>query len=111
MVTPSTLSVNIELRIKACSVLTWDSFTQMSFQDLTGQRIERIILLVNQMEEMIREMVISSGIKLQEIEKNPRISTEALGKAVDEKITELAGPQKEVHGLDQDDIDELLASL
>jgi chemotaxis protein CheZ len=88
-----------------------DSFIQMSFQDLTGQRIKRIINLVNQMEERIRNMVISFGIKLTEKEKNPSISSNELRRAVEEKVTELAGPQKEGKGLDQAGIDELLANL
>jgi chemotaxis protein CheZ len=88
-----------------------DTFIQMSFQDLTGQRIKRIIKLVSQLEEKLRNMVISFGIKLTEKDKNPNISKEDLEKVVEEKMTELAGPQKEGHGLDQAGIDELLTSL
>lgn len=88
-----------------------DTFIQMSFQDLTGQRINRIIKLVSQLEEKLKNMVIAFGIKLTEKDKNPNISNEDLEKAVEEKITELAGPQKEGHGLDQAGIDELLGSL
>lgn len=62
--TPSPLLASIESRIEAYNTLTPDSFTQKSFQDLTGQRIERIIHTVNQMEEMIQSMVSSFGIKL-----------------------------------------------
>ena len=83
----------------------------MSFQDLTGQRIKRIIKLVSQMEEKTKGMIISSGIKLTAREKNPNISKEELQRAVEEKVTELAGPQKEGHGLEQAVIDELLANL
>jgi len=50
----------------------------MSFQDLTGQRIKRIIKLISQMEERIKRMIISSGIKLSERERNPGISEEEL---------------------------------
>jgi chemotaxis regulatin CheY-phosphate phosphatase CheZ len=88
-----------------------DTFIQMSFQDLTGQRINRIMKLVSQLEEKLRNMIISFGIKLTEKDKNPNISKEDLEKAVEEKITELAGPQKEGHGLDQAGIDDLLASI
>ena len=88
-----------------------DSFAQMSFQDLTGQRIKRIITLVSDMEEKLTKMIIAFGIKLTEREKNPDISKEELEKAVEVKVSELAGPQREGQGLDQGDIDALLQSL
>jgi chemotaxis protein CheZ len=88
-----------------------DSFTQMSFQDLTGQRIKRIINLVSEMEEKIKSMVISFGIKLNEREKNPHVSQDELQRAVDEKVEELSGPQRQGQGLDQAGIDDLLANF
>ncbi len=88
-----------------------DSFAQMSFQDLTGQRIKRIINLVSEMEVKIKGMVISFGIKLNEREKNPDISQDELQKAVDEKVEELCGPQRQGQGLDQAGIDELMANF
>lgn len=91
--------------------LVSDSFIQMSFQDLTGQRIKKIMTLVHQMEGKLKDMIIAFGIKLSEHEKNPDITKEELQKAVEEKVIELAGPQKSGHGLDQGDIDDLLASL
>ena len=54
-------------------------------------------------------MVISFGIKLTERDKNPDISEEDLEKAIEAKVTELTGLQKEGQGLDQAGIDELLA--
>jgi chemotaxis protein CheZ len=101
----------IESSIKNYMSLISDSFIQMSFQDLTGQRIKRIIHLVSKMEEKIADMVISFGIRLTEIEKNPDISRAELQRAVNEKVTELTGPQKEGQGLDQSGIDDLLANL
>lgn len=56
-------------------LLISDSFIPMSFQDLTGQRIKRIINLVNQIEERINTMVLSFGIKLTEKKRNPHISS------------------------------------
>ena len=88
-----------------------DSFVQMSFQDLTGQRIRRIMKLVTQMEEKLREMIISFGIKLAEKEKNPDVSHKELQRTIDEKVSGLDGPQRDGDGLDQADIDDLLAAL
>jgi len=101
----------IESSRKKYMSLISDSFVQMSFQDLTGQRIKRTMNLVSQMEEKIKTMVISFGIKLTEIEKNPDISKKELQRAVEEKVIELTGPQKEGQGLDQSGIDELLANI
>ncbi|MCF8088449.1 MAG: protein phosphatase CheZ [Desulfotignum sp.] len=91
--------------------LITDTFTQMSFQDLTGQRLQRIIKLVGEIEEKITKMVISFGLKLTVREKNPELSAEELQKKVDEQAQLLAGPQKKGGGLDQDGIDDLLNSF
>jgi chemotaxis protein CheZ len=91
--------------------LITDTFTQMSFQDLTGQRLQRIIKLVGEIEEKITKMVISFGLKMTVREKNPELSAEELQKKVDEQVQLLAGPQKKGGGLDQDGIDDLLNSL
>jgi len=88
-----------------------DIFTQMSFQDLTGQRIKRILSLVGQMEDRLQEMVVSFGIKIAEKEKNPLVTEKELDLAVAKKQSELAGPQKAGCGLDQEGIDDLLASI
>jgi chemotaxis protein CheZ len=93
------------------TALITDIFAQMSFQDLTGQRIKKIMTLVQQMEEKLKKMVICFGVKLSEKDKNPDISEEELQRVIAEKVTALAGPQKAGHGLDQADIDSLLASL
>jgi chemotaxis protein CheZ len=101
----------MESEVEEYNALVSDSFVQMSFQDLTGQRIKRIMALVTQIEDRLRKMIISFGIKLTERGKNPDISSEDLQRAVDEKVCELAGPQREGDGLDQSGIDDLLANL
>lgn len=101
----------MESEIQNTMSLISDSFVQMSFQDLTGQRIRRIMVLVRQMEDKLKDMIIAFGIKLNVHEKNPDITKAELQKAVEEKVTALAGPQKAGQGLDQGDIDDLLANL
>ncbi len=88
-----------------------DTFVQMSFQDLTGQRIKRIMKLVREMESRLQKMIVSFGIRLAEKERNPEITESELAQAVADKETELAGPQKVGCGLDQAGIDELLANI
>jgi len=101
----------IETTEHSNTALVTDIFVQMSFQDLTGQRIKKIMTLVQQMEEKLKKIVVSFGVKLSEKEKNPDISSEELQRVVNEKVFALAGPQKAGHGLDQSDIDNLLASI
>jgi chemotaxis protein CheZ len=102
---------DIESRLENNMSMISDSFTQMSFQDLTGQRIKRIITLVSQMEERLKNMLIYFGIRLKEKEKNPDISMEELNRVAEEKESEVRGPQRSGQGLDQSDIDDILANL
>lgn len=105
------MTAYMEAHFEKVERLVADSFVQMSFQDLTGQRIKRIMGLVSQMEVRLRDMVISFGIKLATHEKNPTITKAALDRVVEEKVAELAGPQKAGGGLDQSCIDDMLANL
>ncbi len=102
---------NVESLLEYNLTLISDSFVQMSFQDLTGQRIKRIIEVVIQMEEKIKNMAISFGIRIREREKNPEISAEELERVVERKKTELSSFHGKGVGLDQNAIDELLANL
>ena len=83
----------------------------LSFQDLVGQRIQRIINLVRSMEIKIEELIVSFGIKLKKYKEDPEITYEELNKDVDEFMYELKGPQRAGEGLDQKAIDDLLNSL
>ncbi len=88
-----------------------DLFVHMSFQDMTGQSIKRIMTLVSEMEAKLKKMIVSFGIKVAEREKNPDVTVEELQEAIEEKVSELAGPQREGCGLDQAGIDDLLANI
>jgi chemotaxis regulatin CheY-phosphate phosphatase CheZ len=83
----------------------------LSFQDLVGQRIQRIIKLVRSMEIRIEELIVSFGIRLQKHKEDPSKTYEDLNRDVDIYLTELKGPQREGEGLDQAGIDDLLEGL
>lgn len=83
----------------------------LSFQDLVGQRIQRIIKLVKSMEVKIEDLIISFGIKMRRYREDPNRSFESLRMEVEEFKGELKGPQREGEGLDQAGIDQLLATL
>ncbi len=80
--------------------------TACSFQDITGQRVKKVIDALHEIEEKLLEILVSAGVKIKakkegrdemEIEQETR-------KAVDL----LKGPQE---GVDQSSVDELLAEL
>ena len=83
----------------------------LSFQDLVGQRIQRIIKLVRSMENRIEELIVSFGIKLKKHKEDPTKSYEELNKDVNKYLNELKGPQRSGQGLNQDAIDDILENL
>jgi chemotaxis regulatin CheY-phosphate phosphatase CheZ len=83
----------------------------LSFQDLVGQRIQRIIRLVRSMELRIEELIVSFGIKLQKHKEDPLRTYDDLNRDVDQYLSDLKGPQRAGEGLDQAGIDDLLAGL
>ena len=97
--------------LKRIGELSYSMLEPLSFQDLVGQRIQRIIHLVKSMEAHIEDLVISCGIKIQKHKENPSKTYEDLEKDVESYRSELRGPQNEGDGLDQSGIDALLATL
>ena len=97
--------------LKQLGSLSMSMLEPLSFQDLVGQRIQKIIKLVKSMEFRIEDLVISFGIKIQRHRENPERSFDDLRKDVENYKSELKGPQNEGEGLDQSDIDDLLAAL
>jgi chemotaxis regulatin CheY-phosphate phosphatase CheZ len=83
----------------------------LSFQDLVGQRIQKIIKLVRSMELHIEELIVSFGIRLQKHKEDPTKTYADLNQDVEAFLNDLKGPQRTGEGLDQAGIDDLLASL
>lgn len=81
----------------------------LSFQDLTGQRIEKIINSIRQIEKIVREVMLSTGLMIQQREQEPEKDIESLSvDAKNEASSKLEGPSE---GSNQGDVDDLLASL
>ena len=77
-----------------------------NFQDITGQRIQKIIKVLREIERQVFRMVIVFGLRnkgeaLKETDRSALENDAAL----------LNGPQKDGEGLDQDDVDDILAKL
>jgi len=81
----------------------------LSFQDLTGQRIEKIINSLRQIEKIVREVMLSTGLMIQQREKEPEKDIDSL--SADAKNTATSKLQGPSEGSNQDDVDDLLASL
>ena len=83
----------------------------LSFQDLVGQRIQKIIKLVRSMELRIEELIVSFGIRLQKHKEDPTKTYAELNYDVEAYMMDLKGPLRAGEGLDQAGIDDLLANL
>ena len=91
--------------------LSMSMMEPLSFQDLVGQRIQKIVKLVKSMELRIEDLIISFGIKIQKYKEDPTKSYSDLHKEVEDYRSELMGPQGGGEGLDQNGIDALLSAL
>ncbi|MBN1850791.1 MAG: protein phosphatase CheZ [Deltaproteobacteria bacterium] len=97
--------------LKNIETLSLNMMEPLSFQDLVGQRIQKIIKLVRSMELRIEELIVSFGIRLQKHKEDPTKTYADLNQDVEAFLNELKGPQRAGEGLDQAGIDDLLASL
>ncbi len=80
--------------------------TTLSFQDLTGQRIKKLVGFLSFIENEVLRLLISSGMKIKEKEAYPDRDAAQIISEVE--AMELKGPQD---GVSQADIDKLLADL
>jgi chemotaxis protein CheZ len=82
--------------------------TTLSFQDITGQRIKRIVGALKKVEKTVFELYLSTGLKIKAREEEPEKDIEQLEKEATQKVSELKGPTK---GVSQSDVDDLLSEL
>lgn len=85
-----------------------DIMTHLSFQDLTGQRIKRIIKALQRIESTVLDLYLSTGLIIKAREENPEEDFEALEAKSKQKVSELKGPTRDAS---QNDVDDLLAQL
>lgn len=82
--------------------------TTLSFQDLTGQRIKRIIEAIKKVEAIVFDLYMSTGIKIKTKAEEPEKDLQAIESEAREKVSQLKGPQMDVK---QASVDDLLAQL
>lgn len=91
----------------------------LSFQDITGQRIKKVMAALGNLEKSVIDLYISSGLIIDAADKDPAKDAESLKadaqKAMAEYMegrcaaSELKGPDK--NGVSQAAIDDMLAQL
>lgn len=99
-----------EIRDNAVALGTdlMEIMTTLSFQDLTGQRIKRIVTALQQIEKVVFELYMATGLSMKAMEENPDQSLEEIRQTSKDRASQLMGPQD---GTSQNDVDDLLAQL
>ncbi len=82
--------------------------TTLSFQDLTGQRVKKIIDALRKVETIVFDLYMSTGISMKAHDKNPKKEVKEILKESEQVVSELKGPQMDTS---QTNVDDLLAQL
>ncbi len=97
------ISINDELGENLINIMT-----SLSFQDLTGQRIKKIIGALKKIETTVFDLYVSTGLIIKAREEAPDKDLDELQRETKQKVSELKGPVSDVS---QDNIDDLLSQL
>tara|TARA_R110000868_G_scaffold262401_1_gene520916 strand:- start:78676 stop:79362 length:687 start_codon:yes stop_codon:yes gene_type:complete len=79
-------------------------FESCNFQDLTGQRIMKIVKTLKEVERQVLRMVVVFGLQNSNVNEEMREKLET-------EVELLEGPQLPGNSLEQDDIDDILNKL
>ncbi|GAB7080421.1 protein phosphatase CheZ [Megalodesulfovibrio paquesii] len=82
--------------------------TSLSFQDLTGQRIKRIISALKRIESTTFDLYVSTGMSIKAREEAPSKDLETIVQESKAKASQLKGPQMDSS---QSGVDDLLKQL
>jgi len=101
-----------ELNLSVEAALT-SIITDLSFQDLTGQRLKKVVSAISSIRETVFDLYMSTGLMIKTYEEEPEkdlaeVAEESRRKVQEIRNSELKGPQRETS---QKDVDDLLASL
>jgi len=96
--------VSIPIQTSKINTSMTDIMLAQDYQDLTGQMIKQVITMVKEVEEKLVRLVAISGATLKDSSDRPKDGTKAHG-------PQLPTANKEDVATNQDDVDDLLASL
>jgi hypothetical protein len=91
--------------------LSTDIYTACSFQDLTGQRTRKVVTVLRYLESRINSMMMIWGLgdsDLAQEAASGASTTDPIDERPDAHL--LNGPQLQGHGIEQNDIDDLMAA-
>jgi chemotaxis protein CheZ len=101
------LAAEADQRVETCQTQVMTIFEELSFQDLTGQRIKRIVGLVQAIEGKVKDILTTLGRKVP-VEAGPE---EPRPTGEEQAGVELKGPQRPGSGMDQTSVDDLINGL
>ncbi len=81
-------------------------FEACNFQDITGQRVQKVVRALQEIERQVLRMVVVFGL----LENKDKLDAETAAE-LQEDAALLNGPQLSGQGLDQDEIDSILSKL
>lgn len=81
-------------------------FEACNFQDITGQRVQKVVRALQEIERQVLRMVVVFGL----VENRDRLDAETTAE-LQEDAALLNGPQLDGQGLEQDEIDSILSKL
>jgi chemotaxis protein CheZ len=87
--------------------------SELSFQDLTGQRLKKVVAALGSIRETVFDLYVSTGLMMKTREETPEkdiaeIAEDSRRRVAEIKKSELKGPQA---GTSQAAVDDLLADL
>lgn len=89
--------------------------TALSFQDLTGQRIKKVVSALTRIEATVLELYVSSGLVMKGREADPHKNIEVLQSEAKQAVKQLKDPRAALKGpqstSSQATIDDLLSQL
>jgi chemotaxis protein CheZ len=77
-----------------------------SFQDITGQRITKVVTTLKAIESKVAQIILKFGVKSE-----PGEACDPATAVISGTVELLNGPQLPSNAMDQSDIDKLLASF
>ena len=98
---------SIEDSLMEAQTSSMQIYEACTFQDLTGQRIQRIVETIKEVERQVLRMVIVFGLNGD----NAKSMDEKKKKELQSDADLLNGPQLPGNSLEQDDIDDILSTL
>lgn len=79
---------NLDIFLDNINDSMFSILTALSFQDIIGQQIKKVIIFIKNIEDMINRLYISQNMMLKSKEENPDLHCEVIKKDVEEKISQ-----------------------